>query len=866
MIDQNGHHRLARASQAMIKYALNAPLEREFAFRVGCTGLCQFRSEDWSVSLELLRRSISNDLPSEVQVKNLYVISSNIGKLIESQADFVQEIYLLVQSLRFSRDVETQIGNGVLLQLSSNLRQDHESVLYQLAKTFPTFLKANPALALACLNDAIEQRHNRNYYTTGAEVRFRNKKIPFAADGSYYWDDRHANQHEHQNELLKCLSDRLGAVSSNSSDQTEMVVLLDAIAGSSPSSVVFRRLLRAGTSHPRTLGISIAELAMNDAILTCPDTRIEAAKFLSAAFHTFPTADRVRIESAILAIPTIIRGAGESNRDLMRDRLLVHIRPEDLQSIEAKEAYTEAISSTVEPEEEASITFGGVPSEEIDAMILEQRGVKREIPNEVQQPLKLLRAFARDYLNAAPAPSKATQALVLVEDLDGAIARHFAGEELKRWQEIALGIKASVASAILHLDATATDAELLRTLTEILVEAATGEYPKFSKQSNDQFDRSPSWGSEQPRSEAAIGIMRILRIPNSYTPEIQEAICSLSQDPCHGVRALVIEELNLLENHDPQLYRDTVSRVSRFDESYAVCRRLVTDVLRPRLGLSDAELMQIAEQVYARFPDADDRKSVREACLSLFVEAFVHGNSEAERLIRKIVEDVETNGSECRQLVANLLFRLRNYTEIGCEKRHRIWKLTASIVTTVFEKWDVLRVKYHDTPTKSIPTDALATYKSLGHILVEAMDRVYYASGATNHLEFSTEQIGKSDSGDKELFWTEAQGLLDALQGVGIPNLVHHAVETLGYFIEVHPSAVFRRLAAFTIAGSSFGYHNDSLACDTILKIVERYLAEHRDVFKRDAECQRLLLELLGLFLGWPKAKKLAYRLDEIYR
>ena len=550
----------------------------------------------------------------------------------------------------------------------------------------------------------------------------------------------------------------------------------------------------------------------------------------------------------------------------LSDRLLVRIRLEDLQSIEAKQAYAEAVSSVVEPEEETSITFGSVSSEEISAMMLERRGIDRVIPNDVQQPLNLLRTIARDHLNTAPAPATVIRSLVLVKNLDGALASHFAGEELKKWQEVARGVKAAVASAILHQDASAIDYELLRTLTDILVEAAMGEYPKFSQESNDQFDRSCGWGSEQPRSEAAIGIMRLLKIPDSYTHEIEGAICSLSQDPCHCIRALVIDELNLLENHDPQLYRDIVNRVSRFDESYAVCRKLVTKVLRPRLGLSDAELLQIAEQVYIRFPDADDRKSVREACLSLFVEAFVHGDSEAERPIRKIVEDVATNGSECRQLIANLLFRLRNYTEIGREKRHRIWNLTTSIVTTVVEKWDVLRLKYHDTPTKLIPPDELATYKSLGHTLVEAMDRVYYASGATNQLEFSTEQIGKSDSGDKELFWTEAQGLLDALQGVGIPNLVHHGVEALGYFIDVHPSAVFRRLAAFTIAGSSFGYQNDSLACDTILKFVEIYLAEHRDIFKSEDECQRLLLELLGLFLGWPKAKKLVYRLDEIYR
>lgn len=81
-------------------------------------------------------------------------------------------------------------------------------------------------------------------------------------------------------------------------------------------------------------------------------------------------------------------------------------------------------------------------------------------------------------------------------------------------------------------------------------------------------------------------------------------------------------------------------------------------------------------------------------------------------------------------------------------------------------------------------------------------------------------------------------------------------------FVE-RKGSIDKRIAAFAICGSPFGYQSESIACDIIVKIVEQYLAEHREVFKQDAECQQLLLDLLGLFLGWPNAKRLTYRLEE---
>jgi len=68
-------------------------------------------------------------------------------------------------------------------------------------------------------------------------------------------------------------------------------------------------------------------------------------------------------------------------------------------------------------------------------------------------------------------------------------------------------------------------------------------------------------------------------------------------------------------------------------------------------------------------------------------------------------------------------------------------------------------------------------------------------------------------------------------------------------------------------ASARGGYALESLAATLIVGIVERYLAEHRDVF---AEPDRLadLVDSLDIFAraGWPEAQALTFRIAEIWR
>jgi hypothetical protein len=62
------------------------------------------------------------------------------------------------------------------------------------------------------------------------------------------------------------------------------------------------------------------------------------------------------------------------------------------------------------------------------------------------------------------------------------------------------------------------------------------------------------------------------------------------------------------------------------------------------------------------------------------------------------------------------------------------------------------------------------------------------------------------------------------------------------------------------------------LAAGDVVRFVQRALADHREIFRsesgEDSPCMKALLDVLDLFVdaGWPQARMLAHRLEEIHR
>ena len=151
-------------------------------------------------------------------------------------------------------------------------------------------------------------------------------------------------------------------------------------------------------------------------------------------------------------------------------------------------------------------------------------------------------------------------------------------------------------------------------------------------------------------------------------------------------------------------------------------------------------------------------------------------------------------------------------------------------------------------------------------LLVTCSTELFFASGAFQELRHGLPPV-LSTPEQTEIYHALAPSW-DLLAEIGSPNLVHHLVQTLEMFAPVDPVQVFLLIGKSVLAGKLWTYHFEDQAVELVVRIIRTYIAEHRSIFEKNPDCLRTLRELLDLFItaGWPSARIVAYRVDEIFR
>jgi hypothetical protein len=104
------------------------------------------------------------------------------------------------------------------------------------------------------------------------------------------------------------------------------------------------------------------------------------------------------------------------------------------------------------------------------------------------------------------------------------------------------------------------------------------------------------------------------------------------------------------------------------------------------------------------------------------------------------------------------------------------------------------------------------------------------------------------------------------------PHTAYYHIQTLTHLLQHAPAEIFLMAAKSIRSSCEAGFQYDSLAANKVVELVQRALADHREIFNRkdstESECLVALLEVLDLFVdaGWPQARQLTHRLEELYR
>jgi hypothetical protein len=145
--------------------------------------------------------------------------------------------------------------------------------------------------------------------------------------------------------------------------------------------------------------------------------------------------------------------------------------------------------------------------------------------------------------------------------------------------------------------------------------------------------------------------------------------------------------------------------------------------------------------------------------------------------------------------------------------------------------------------------------------VAEAVAReVYYASGALQR------QGNPEELGDPVVFASLALPLLDGIGKLHHPALTHIIIETTKHLSSAQPKQAL--LSAMRAAADDPRYSTERLGIDAVLKMINHYTADHRELVLGDRECTTAVRVLLEQFVraGWPEAIQMAERMDESFR
>ena len=161
---------------------------------------------------------------------------------------------------------------------------------------------------------------------------------------------------------------------------------------------------------------------------------------------------------------------------------------------------------------------------------------------------------------------------------------------------------------------------------------------------------------------------------------------------------------------------------------------------------------------------------------------------------------------------------------------------------------------------------AVARYRAAEQLIGNLMNQLYFGSGA--YADNKEAQIGLTSSDAMRRFLTDYREGLRLLANSHEPETHHHLVELYEFLIPGDPAGVFDALHKLLIgAGAREGYHYEGLAAPVIVRVITRFIADHRSIFEDDARRERLV-QILRLFsdVGWPDALRLLYDLPELLR
>ena len=831
--------------------------------------VCKTFGTDVGASSKLLRRAIEPDHLAQHGCEELIWLATEITSITPHDPALVRDIYRAAFGYRETSDAPAPLG-GIVLQMVSNRRQDYQGGLYQLGQSYPEFLLAAPQEAVEAMNAALE------WHVTNEHSPLEREATVFDLDGerallltdySHIWDREPGHPGDDAIGLLDQVQRRLEDLADGKGCAGELANLMDTLVRTCRLAVVWRRLLDLGTRYPDQIGRRIRAAGWSLPVLMCRDTIGGVGRMNSAIFLDLSEADRERIERAILSIPVVTPPECQSWARRTRDRLLGYLPEDGLVTSEAREHLSTLRAAGAVPRNEDDVPIQFFSREYGEVDVLADLGVPvEEEPNKrIREREVPVKEFAKAHLNEVPEYQEVADALSHIRRLYAALQSSEGDGVHQEQADYAWGTLADASAAIAKMEGLSCHEEAGAFVRSVLLEASENRVPAVGSDADERFVEA-RWGKPAARIDAAAGLMTILQHSSCEDPDVLAAVERLVVDPAPCVRFQIASRLQVRHAHDPDWTWRMIGRMAH-DRSPGVLLGLVVGPLNSLRFQEPARVAKITIGIRQAVAGVPDKKKLRNACTSILAGLFVRGTDEdASAVIDGLADDPVAHLAEVTHLVPS--FREILVTgEVDPPDpetdaaRGRSWSFLLRVTRGAAAEFRRGVEREGDTHQVAEDGPTEDQMKDLADLLDSVGWNIYFASGAHHGDKSLGEQVLRR-------FYTESGKVIDELADVGLPQLSHNLLQALEVLVPVDPRGVFLRVARVIRGGRKGSYQYDPMAGGVIVRIIERYLADYRELFQTDEEAQQHLIEVLDTFVhaGSEGARRLSYGLGGIFR
>lgn len=842
-------------------------------------GVCKTFESDPHASEKLLRKIIEPEHLKNYGYEELFALGEELNELILLVPEFVRDTYIAAFGCKEQPEGAVKSGGNISAFVVPH-GAAYKNNLFVLSHHYPQFVQEVPEEAAKVIVPIVrgyirEEQASRTYNEDipPRSFEFYNTVSYIKPDHSFIWDS-HSHFEYDEIKILDAFFSHLDNLCSTGKEEL-LEKIVQIILKENDLAIIWKRLLKLASNHPKALGKLLLPLAWAKPILEEPDTSHDVGEFIRVIHPDLPEEERIRIEQTIHMLP---EGADDNRKNYLehvRSRLLSCLSPDNIVDKLTKDLRVKLEEEESLVDNEPLFQVGPVTSRPFSTKeYLEEQGVPVNDPKHARilDLSKPLSKFMDDFLNAIPAKEDIERLLPNVKNLYEALKESSSENVNEILRNQGWGWLAGACADMTKSKELKCNSEVGLLVKIILLEASANPEPKSDPVYDEQFNEFQSRGSTAARIDSAIGLCRLVSKEGCLDNDVMKTINKLSNDPNPRVRYGVVCNLTYLYDNAREEMWNFIEVFVHNEQSRGVLTWLIPTLDRLLSAHMD-RVVELTKVIYDRVTEGSGAEEVRRRCRIIFLKGLLWENHVlCRQVIEGIIRNPEKQHSECR----DILGFLRDALVLGdTEKRNpqdeelrkRALELYREFVEIVKPKYIKLRSEQLIPQEERGESDNNNGLKHIQETLTEVATQLYYASGALDLKDRShNREAPKLEV--RRRFFEETGDLVDSLVELPISPLGHHLLEILETQVDFDPLKVFLRIGTIICGGRSERFEFEYQVVDLFVELIERYLSEHREIFQESGEAQQLLLDMLNIFAdaGWPNARRLTYRLGEIYR